>query len=114
MKVESAEGRDMRRKLAVILASDVAGYSRLVAADEEDTVRRFRAAATAFFERVQKWRGRGVHTPRDAVLAGVGRASRATPCALHIPDAQKTPNAPTRTPRKPPFPPIIAIRGGPV
>jgi len=49
----------MRRKLAVILASDVAGYSRLVAADEEDTVRRFRRAAGEFGERVQKYRGRG-------------------------------------------------------
>ena len=33
MQGESAEGRNMRRKLAVILASDVAGYSRLAVLD---------------------------------------------------------------------------------
>lgn len=83
----------MRRKLAVILASDVAGYSRLVAADEEDTVRRFRAGATAFFERVQKWRGRVFNTAGDAILAEFESAVDATRCAVDIQEANNAQNA---------------------
>src|ERR1700689_1176218 len=92
MKVGSAEGREMRRKLAVILASDVAGYSRLVAADEEDTVRRFRKAAAAFCERVQKYRGRVFNTAGDAILAEFESAVDATRCAVDIQDANNAQN----------------------
>jgi class 3 adenylate cyclase len=93
MKVESAEGRNMRRKLAVILASDVAGNSRLVADDEEDTVRRFRAAASSFFERVQKWRGRVFNTAGDAILVEFESAVDATRCAIDIQDTNNAQNA---------------------
>ena len=37
-----AEGR-ARRRLAAILAADVVGYSRLIRADEEGTLDRFKA-----------------------------------------------------------------------
>jgi adenylate cyclase len=83
----------MRRKLAVILASDVAGYSRLVAADEEDTVRRFRAAAALFGERVQKHRGRVFNTAGDAILAEFESAVDAARCAVDIQDANNARNA---------------------
>ncbi len=89
----------MRRKLAVILASDVAGYSRLVAADEEDTVRRFRQAATGFGERVRKYRGRVFNTAGDAILAEFESAVDAIRCAMDIQDANNAQNAavdPTR------------------
>ena len=33
----------VERRFAAILAADVAGYSRLVGADEEDTLARFKA-----------------------------------------------------------------------
>jgi class 3 adenylate cyclase len=52
-------GQTMRRTLTVILASDVAGYSRLVADNEEDTVHRFQQAAIAFADQVGKHHGRG-------------------------------------------------------
>jgi class 3 adenylate cyclase len=83
----------MRRKLAVILASDVAGYSRLVAADEEDTVRRFRQAVAAFVERVQKYHGRVFNTAGDAILAEFESAVDATRCALDIQDFNNAQNA---------------------
>jgi class 3 adenylate cyclase len=91
-EVDSAGRPDMRRKLAVILASDVAGYSRLVAADEEDTVRRFRQAAAAFCERVQRYRGRVFNTAGDAILAEFESAVDATRCALDIQDANSAQN----------------------
>jgi adenylate cyclase len=83
----------MRRKLAVILASDVAGYSRLVAADEEDTVRRFRRAAGEFGERVQKYRGRVFNTAGDAILAEFESAVDAIRCAIDIQGANNALNA---------------------
>jgi class 3 adenylate cyclase len=91
-EVHSAGQPEMRRKLAVILASDVAGYSRLVAADEEDTVRRFRQAASAFGERVQRYRGRVFNTAGDAILAEFESAVDATRCAVDIQDANKAHN----------------------
>jgi class 3 adenylate cyclase len=86
-EVHSAAQPDMRRKLAVILASDVAGYSRLVAADEEDTVLRFRQAAAGFCERVQRYRGRVFNTAGDAILAEFESAVDATRCAVDVQDA---------------------------
>ncbi len=82
----------MRRKLAVILAADVAGYSRLVAADEEDTVRRFRLAAAAFCERVHRHRGRVFNTAGDSILAEFEIAVDAIRCAVDVQDANTAQN----------------------
>ena len=43
----------MKRKIAAILAADVAEYSRLVAEDEEDALRRLMSAQSVFKESVQ-------------------------------------------------------------
>jgi class 3 adenylate cyclase len=82
----------MRRKLAVILASDVAGYSLLVAADEEDTVHRFRQAASDFGEHVQRYRGRVFNTAGDAILAEFESAVDAARCAVDIQEANNAQN----------------------
>jgi class 3 adenylate cyclase len=92
-KVDRASEPDLRRKLAVILASDVAGYGRLVAIDEEDTVRRFRQAAAAFGEQVQKYRGRIFNTAGDAILAEFESAVDAARCAIDIQNANNAYNA---------------------
>lgn len=91
--VVAAADRDMRRKLTVILASDVAGYSRLVGADEEDAVRRFRAAAAEFSDFVQQHQGRIFNTAGDAILAEFASAVDATRCALAIQGANNARNA---------------------
>ena len=91
--VVAAASQDMRRKLTVILASDVAGYSRLISADEEDTVRRFREAAAAFADLVQQHRGRIFNTAGDAILAEFASAVDATRCAIAIQDANNARNA---------------------
>jgi adenylate cyclase len=43
MAISSGTGAHAERRLAAILAADVAGYSRLIGADEEGTLRRLRA-----------------------------------------------------------------------
>ena len=58
-----------QRKLAAILASDVAGYSRLTGADEEGTVARLRALKTELFDpTVAAHHGRIVKTAGDGML----------------------------------------------
>ena len=82
----------MRRTLTVILASDVAGYSRLVADREEETIERFRQAATVFTDLVKKYQGTVFNTAGDAILAQFDSAVDATRCALDIQDANNANN----------------------
>ena len=51
-----AEGR-VDRRLAAILAGDVSGYSRLMGADEEDTLSRLNAHRREFLEPRSRHRG---------------------------------------------------------
>lgn len=75
---------DMNRKIAAILAADVAGYSRLVAADEEAALRRLVEAQAVFKERIAVYRGRIFNTAGDAILAEFPSAVDATRAALDI------------------------------
>jgi class 3 adenylate cyclase len=45
---EGSAAGDLERKLATILSADVAGYSRLMAEDEEQTLRTFRGHREVF------------------------------------------------------------------
>lgn len=74
----------MNRKIAAILAADVAGYSRLVAADEEGALRRLVEAQGVFKDRVSAYRGRIFNTAGDAILAEFPSAVDATRAALEI------------------------------
>lgn len=85
----------MRRTLTVILASDVAGYSRLVADREEETIERFRRAAAVFSDLVKKHQGSVFNTAGDAILARFDSAVDATRCAIDIQDANNAQNAET-------------------
>ena len=49
-KVHVAQGQQVERRLAAILAADVVGYSRLMAADETGTHTRLKALRKEFIE----------------------------------------------------------------
>lgn len=66
----------LERKLATILAADVAGYSRLMAEDEERTLQTFRAHKEMFEKLVELHRGRVFNTAGDAILAEFGAPSK--------------------------------------
>src|SRR5262245_8768051 len=83
----------MRLTLTVILASDVAGYSRLVAECEEETIERFSQAAALFSDLVKKYQGTVFNTAGDAILARFDSAVDATRCALDMQDANNANNA---------------------
>jgi class 3 adenylate cyclase len=48
----------VKRKISAILAADIAGYSRLVAEDEEETLRRLAMYRAVFDDFVTRWGGR--------------------------------------------------------
>jgi adenylate cyclase len=57
------------RRLAAILAADVAGYSRLMGADEEGTLGRLKAHRRELIDRkIGEHRGRIVKTAGDGML----------------------------------------------
>ncbi|WP_187278169.1 HlyD family efflux transporter periplasmic adaptor subunit [Methylobacterium sp. WL7] len=74
----------MKRTIAAILAADVAGYSRLMAEDEEDTLVRLAAAKAIFMHAVLKYGGRIFNTAGDAILAEFPSAVEALRAGLSI------------------------------
>lgn len=74
----------MKRTIAAILAADVAGYSRLMAVDEGDTLRRLSAAKVVFREQVARFQGRVFNTAGDAILAEFPSAVEALRAGLAI------------------------------
>src|SRR5262245_51765341 len=83
----------MERKLTAILAADVQGYSRLMGADEEGTLRRLTAYREVTDALIQQHRGRIVGTAGDSVLAEFASAVDAVQCAMAIQRALTTKNA---------------------
>jgi adenylate cyclase len=73
------------RKLSAILAADMVGYSRLVAADEAGTIARLKAHRREVIEpAVAKHRGRIVKTTGDGVLAEFASVVDAVACAVEM------------------------------
>ncbi|MDA8109959.1 MAG: adenylate/guanylate cyclase domain-containing protein [Betaproteobacteria bacterium] len=75
---------DLKQRLAAILAADVAGYSRLMAADERATVAALDAARATFRTRIESSQGRVIDMAGDSVLAVFETAAGAVSAALAI------------------------------
>jgi class 3 adenylate cyclase/DNA-binding CsgD family transcriptional regulator len=73
------------RRLAAILAADVAGYSRLMGADEEGTLAALKAARRELAEpKVGEHRGRIVKTTGDGLLIEFQSVVDAVRCAVEL------------------------------
>src|SRR5579864_8168927 len=73
----------VQRRLAAILAADVAGYSRLMGADEEGTLARLNAHRREFLEpTIAEHNGRIVKRTGDGILIEFGSAVDATRSAI--------------------------------
>jgi adenylate cyclase len=80
--LEMAEHR-VERRPAAILAGDVAGYSRLMGADEEGTLARLNAHRRELLEpKIAENRGRIVKRTGDGILIEFSSAVDATRCAI--------------------------------
>jgi adenylate cyclase len=79
-----AEAR-VERRLTAIFAGDVAGYSRLMGADEEGTLARLNAHRREFLEpKIADHRGRIVKRTGDGILIEFASAVDAVRCAVEI------------------------------
>jgi len=85
-------GTPVKRKLAAILAADAVGYSRLMAQDEEATVRVLSAHRAVIDGIIEFHSGRIVGTAGDSVLAEFASPVEALRCAVEIQAALKTRN----------------------
>jgi len=79
-----ATGR-VERKLAAILAADVAGYSRLMGADEEGTLARLKTLRRELADpKIKEHRGRIVKTTGDGLLIEFASVVDAVRCAVEV------------------------------
>ena len=75
----------VERRLAAILAADVAGYSRLMSVDEEGTHERLKAHLRELVDpKIEEYRGRVVKNTGDGLLAEFSSAVNAVRCAAEI------------------------------
>ena len=75
---------EAKRRLAAILAADVAGYSRLMGDDERATLDTLNSCRDVFRAHVSGCRGRVVDTAGDSVLAVFDSVVEAVECALAV------------------------------
>jgi TolB-like protein/class 3 adenylate cyclase len=75
----------VERRLAAVLAADVAGYSRLMGADEEGTLARLKAVRKTLVDpAIASHRGRIVKTTGDGILVEFASAVDAVRCATEV------------------------------
>jgi adenylate cyclase len=89
-----AENQRAERRLAAILAADVAGYSRLMGADEEGTLERLRALRRELVEpNIAEHQGRIVKVTGDGMLVAFSSVVDAVRCAVAVQQAMPERNA---------------------
>ena len=82
------------RRLAAILAADVAGYSRLMGSDEEGTLNRLKAHRRELVDpKIREHHGRIVKTTGDGMLVEFSSVVDAVRCAVEIQRAMVDRNA---------------------
>ena len=79
----------VKRKLAAILCADVQGYSHLMGADEEGTIRTLKTYMEVITGLIHQHRGRIVATAGDSVLAEFASVVNVVRCAVDIQENQR-------------------------
>jgi len=94
MPSHSAPAHQIERQLVAILATDVAGYSRMVGADEEGTHAQLRACRQELIEPcIAAHQGVVVKTTGDGMLVRFASPVEATRCAVEIQQGMTERNA---------------------
>src|SRR5215472_6061978 len=103
----------VQRRLAAILAADVAGYSRLMGADEEGTLARLKGHQRELVDpKIREHRGRIVKTTGDGMLVEFASVVDALRCAVEVQEGIAARNAEVPTDRRIEF--LIGINLGDV
>jgi adenylate cyclase len=87
---------NVERKLVAILAADVAGYSRLMRANEVDTLAALSGHRQVIDQLIQQQSGRIASTAGDSVLAEFPTVLEAVECAVDMQQAMRARNADKR------------------
>jgi adenylate cyclase len=74
----------VQRRLAAILAADVAGYSRLMGSDDEGTLAALKDCRELVAVKSKQHRGRIINSPGDSALIEFASAVDAARCAVEI------------------------------
>ena len=91
---EALSGERIERRLAAILAADVAGYSRLMGKDEAGTLARLRAHRRELLDpKVAEHKGRIVKTTGDGILIEFPSVVEAVACAVAVQQGMAERNA---------------------
>ncbi len=99
--MEPAGPARVERRLAAILTADIAGYSRLIEADEEGTLSRLKALRAELIDpNIAGHRGRIVKTTGDGLLVEFGSVVDALRCAAEVQAAMAENNAPLPSDRR--------------
>src|ERR1700719_3640571 len=94
--LREAMKQPVERRLAAILAADVAGYSRLMGADEEGTHERLKAQLRELVEpKIKEHRGHTVKNTGDGLLAEFPSVVDAVRCAVEVQRGMAERNAET-------------------
>ncbi len=72
------------RRLAAILAADIAGYSRLMGEDDYATVQALKANQAALLPLIGRYGGHVIDTAGDGILAEFASVMHAAECAIEI------------------------------
>ena len=89
------------RRLAAILAADVAGYSRLMGADEEGTLAALKAIRREVVDpKIEEHRGRIVKTTGDGLLVEFASVVDAVRCAVEVQRGMAERNADVRAEKR--------------
>jgi adenylate cyclase len=90
---EEPEKIKVLRRLAAILAADIAGYSALMGADEAGTVRDLKAHQAVILPMITEHGGRIIDTAGDGILAEFSSVVNAAECAVAVQRAMAQRNA---------------------
>jgi adenylate cyclase len=75
----------LERRLAAVLAADVAGYSRLIGSDEEGTIAALQSIRAEIIDPgISEHRGRLVKTTGDGLLVEFSSTVDALRCAIQV------------------------------
>ncbi len=92
--------QELKRKLATILSGDVKGYSRLLAKDQEGTIRTLNAHKEVMANLIQQCQGKVIDAPGDNVHAEFSSVMDAVQCAVEIQKELKNRNDELPEPRR--------------
>ena len=91
----------VERRLTAILAADIAGYSRLMAADEEGTLTALKTLRREVADpKIKEHRGRIVNTAGDGLLSEFASVVDAVRCAVEVQREMAARNAGVRAERR--------------